>query len=720
MGFNLNKLLKILFLVALLFLFYLNSSFWHSTLLGIIFLSLFFVLTNNGYKEGLVKFFTFSNNARANLVACFLNFIILSWGWGILIIFWRLNNETFLIPFFLSILISWGLSFWTKKSKENEVVEKAKVEVVTEMPKNHLHIVFFFLIWFAGLYALKSAIDTTGAITPWEIVSKNYIYLIFLLFIILFGLVLARFKTGLLLFLTILLAFLFSSLLPFTSKYIYGADGWRHIASENQILSGEKFEPIVYSVREESLIQKINPGRFSYAQFWGASTGLSKTLNIDLINFTCWFLPVLWSLFFVLFIFELGVALGLTETQGLLLALLGFWPFALQSIGFFSLPVSLGFLTFLFLLLLWVKKKKNPRKEQLFILISLGALSIFGYLLYFLIFWLIFITSGFLSLVERFSSKILNVLASFLVFVLATIFIPVLEIFSGYSNWSLRWPHWWDGIKQFLGNISAFYLASGPREHSIDTGNIFFYQTPSYAFWPNGLTIWRYWLVFFMFLVVVSLVVGLIKFLKSRETVYRVWALVSTGLFSGYLISRYFLSGENILARRLDASLALFFLVIIFFSTRKLWQRKKLAIVLVLLCAAVISTSYSLGPVSRAVSEDEYLAANYALENISDMNNSCVVGDTYPLLVLEALSGKKIVGGGFPIDEYFAQPDLVNIYQGFLNNQNIYYFNEAKKISGANHCIFIVPSGIIKEEVKNFQENRIEIKSFNSVSVLKI
>ena len=69
-------------------------------------------------------------------------------------------------------------------------------------------------------------------------------------------------------------------------------------------------------------------------------------------------------------------------------------------------------------------------------------------------------------------------------FVATVLFIPLLEIISGYSHFD-RGVNFLTQIKQFIGNFTAYYLASGPRPHDIAVGNIIFNQTPAYAFVPN-------------------------------------------------------------------------------------------------------------------------------------------------------------------------------------------------------------------------------------------
>jgi len=129
--------------------------------------------------------------------------------------------------------------------------------------------------------------------------------------------------------------------------------------------------------------------------------------------------------------------------------------------------------------------------------------------------------------------------------------------------------------------------------------------------------------------------------------------------------------------------------------------------------------SYSLGPVSRAVSQDEVSAMSYVWEKTRFTHRPCVVADTYPLLLLEANSAKKIIGGGLPIDENFSQPERVSLYEGFLKNKDIYYFNKAADIAVAQSCMFVVKSDIIKDKADELTARGVKIESFGTMSVLE-
>ncbi len=78
--------------------------------------------------------------------------------------------------------------------------------------------------------------------------------------------------------------------------------------------------------------------------------------------------------------------------------------------------------------------------------------------------------------------------------------------------------------------------------------------------------------------------------------------------------------------------------------------------------AVAITASYTLGPDTFTVSTNQLAAANYVWSQEKDNNTHCVLGGTYPLLALEAVSEKEIIGGGFPIDANFGQPEREILY----------------------------------------------------------
>lgn len=693
---------------------YANLTVWHFWFLGVAALILFFWATNPGWRLVLEKFFHFESSQRTAWLAVFLNLNLVGWLLGAVLLFGRLTAATIAAIFLLAGLISFLIEFWARRARHDEA-EPAEADPLAPVEGKRWPTYFltlaFFVFYAAGFWLLFRQSSADALLTPWQAIDAGYIYFFFFSVLVLGALILTRARVGWLLVLLILESFLLHAYLPASHHLIYGADGWRHIASQAAVAEQGIYAPKIYSA-EPSLIEKLNPGRFSYAQFLGLTVVGGQALALDWLPLNAWLQPILWSIFFTLILFEIGLALGWGRRRSLFLVWLGLWPFALAAAGAFTLPVNLGLLFWLFALLLILKRLRRARPEQGWILAGLGLLSVFSYLLYFVLFWLGWAAAEGAKRLAR--DKGLWRLAGFigLILIVAAV-IPLLELAAGYSQWPLSFD-WLLSLKQFFGNLTGWYLASGPRPHLILTGNLFFYQAPAYAFVKNLFTERLWWIFGLMILEWFGMIYGWLKFCR-REKAGEWWlAILSVGLLFGYFISRYCLVGENILGRRLDGVLAALLLVLFFAALANWLTNRRLAVLLVIIFSLQTAAAYSLGPFSRTVSTDEYAAAVWLAEKTSGQKNVCVVAETYPLLALEALSAKRVVGGGFPIDSLFGQPELSALYEKFSVDPNFGGWAEAKRLTGAEKCFLLLPAEKFKAAGLNGK-----IKTFGSVGVLE-
>jgi hypothetical protein len=566
--------------------------------------------------------------------------------------------------------------------------------------------VFLYLILVGvGFWLLHTSQTGASLTTPWQTIDPRYIYIFAGATFVLGLLIFSRLKSFNLLILLIFHSFFLHSYLPLTHQLMYGADGWRHMANEERILAGLPFlEPQIVSQSQTthySLLTTI--GRLSYSQLWFLSAAVSDTLPLDLITVNKWLLPVVWSLFFPLLLFEIGKALGWGEKQSLFLVWVSALPFALQSAGSFTLPVNLGFLVWLLFFLALLKRANKPEPRQIIFLLIGAVVLLFGYSLFFIVYLLAWGITEALSLRAKRSNPIADVLLTtkglprhpaiaglLAMTLLVALVLPGIELFSHYSY--LTPLNWFTQIKQIFGNFTGLYLANGPRPHDIATGNIIFNQTPSYAFVSNWFTLWRGWVVVFMIAFWFIVLIGIRDFYRRRTTTYYLLLTTSLGFTGSYILSRYFLSGEEVLTRRLDVVLAFFFIILFTAGFVSLYNKispsfKKFALGFILLILTVaIAASYSLGPDTNTVSFDEYQAMQYVWANDEINPDHCVVADTYPLLALEAISKKEIIGGGFPIDANFGQPELVKAYQELKKNLSFEAWRDVLNQRKLNEC----------------------------------
>ena len=749
-----SKITKsLIFLVGLSGLIYVNDARWHSTFFGALFLLIYFWWMGKKSTLILTERFAFVRNSLTKILGIFFVLIGLSWVAGALILFFPFTSLVLAAAFFINGAIFVFLSRKIAKPEEKQSDIYNDEPIVEEAPGAKFGALAFLILVGYGFYLLNGS-QTTGIVfSPWQTINQLYIWVFFLTTLILGWLIFSHLRVKTIIFFLILQTFLLHSYLPLTHKLFYGADGWRHIANEQRMMDGKPFleaklteadSPKSATAKAGSRLGagKSKVGQLSYGNFWSINVLVAKFFANDLIAVNKWLLPILWSIIFPLLLFEIGLALGWKKKNALFFCWLGLLPFAWQAAGSFTLPVNWGFLVWLFLMLLVLKRIKLSKKEQLPALIFVGFGSLFGYALYFILFVLGW---GMAEVIKLLSLRSLVTNPTprpspyrvgneseaapvspapirggikggvlFVVTIITILIIPAIELFSGYSRWSAN-LNWLAQIKQILGNFSGYFLAAGPRPHDIDVGNIIFNQTPDYAFVLNLFTQWRWWLVIFAVCFFVVFVYGLIRAWRREETAARWFAIVGAGLLGGYVISMYFLSGAQLLSRRLDAVLALFLLVIFFYGITPLLPRGgdggvaearglmknptpgpspfrggiKGGVLVLFIFSLAITASYTLGPDTYAVSSNQYDVAGYVWSQEKNNNTHCVLGDTYSLLALEAVSKKEIIGGGFPIDANFSQPERVELYKQMNIAINDNLLKTTAVLTKTDHCWFV-------------------------------
>ncbi len=654
---------------------YLVFDRWHNWFLGAVVLLLYFLFVSAKTQTMLLGNFGFDKSLRSRLLAIFLGLATLGWFLGIFIFFNYFNSLAVFISFFVNAFV-WSL---VNAKKEEVVIPKEFFDegIVDEPPHEKISVLIYVGLVVYGFYLLLQS-KTNGVISsPWQTIDPTYVWVFlaatFLLgFLILFS----RISLKVLLFFVIAHSFLLHSYLPLTHDLFYGADGWRHMGAESRLLDG-KGVLIPTIVGEQSIIAKSNIGVLSYANFWGTNVVLSKVLQIDLVPLTKWFLPILWSLIFTILLYEIGLTLGWSSKKSLLLAWGGMWPFALQAGGAFSLPVNFGFLIFVLFFLLLLKRMREPKPGQKSILLALGVGSVLGYLLFFVLYWLSWAVMEVLK-----SGKKLIIIPSL---ILAPLVLPALELAAKFSVLDTK-VDILAQAKQFVGNLFAVYLASGPRPHEISSGNILFNQIPAAVFTPNFLTQFRWWLPALVLAAFVFIVLGIKQ--NWKDLLYRFVLSSFVILLTSYFISFYLLSGEHLFSRRLDATLAILFLILVFYGLKNVVKKNRVVLIVAVLSLA-ITASYTLGPDTMTVSSNQLEAVEYVWLLEKNITPRCVLGDTYPLLVLETISQKEIIGGGFPIDANFGQPERVELYKQMNIAINDNVLHSTAVLTGADHCWFV-------------------------------
>ncbi|MFA5134155.1 MAG: hypothetical protein WC459_05135 [Patescibacteria group bacterium] len=698
------------FLAVISLLVYFELTKWNWRFLGLAILLIYIFWTGKSASAALAKFFDFSDSFRVKILGAFLSVANFGWMCGAVLFFYKFSPAMIAVIFFLNGMV---FSFFeTRARSAKKIFKEEKTSDVLLHEKTRWRCGFLILPYlvlvFCGFYFLWQSRTGNAIFSPWQIINSSYVYIFFFATLFLGILIFSNFKTRTLILLLCLHSLLLVSYLPITHKLFYGADGWRHVAVESQIIANGSADVVLYG-GSGSFMQSLNPGRLSYGQLWGISAVFANLGEIDLIKFNAWFLPFVWALVFPILLFELGITFGWGRKESLFFAWFGFLPFALQAAGAFTLPANFGFLIWLLLLIMLLRRARNKKSEQAILLVYFGVASVFGYGLYFILFWF-----GWAAIEIKQNFKIKNI--AFLIFLF--FLIPAIEYLVGYDFFDAN-INLFAQIKQTVGNFIGFFLASGPRPHDILTGNIIFNQVPSYAFISNIFTRLLWWIPIFMILFLSSAFVGLIKVFQEKKF----WLAAMSALTGGgYIVSRYFLSGENVLARRLDAAFALLLLILFFEIFRKILARignsKIILFGLILIFSIAITTSYSLGPDTNAASVNEYKAMEYVWSQEKNFNKFCALADTYPLLALEELSAKKIVGGGFPINEYFAQPERVELFKAMNENSNEEILKSALRLTGASACYYVAHGDSFKYNDYALQNSE-DFKLFGDMIVWK-
>ncbi len=561
----------------------------------------------------------------------------------------------------------------------------SKAGVVVMASYAFLVIVSFFLL----------VISRTGAhiVTPWQTIHPAYIY-VFLAATFLLGVLCVKKLVPSWAVIGCLVAYslLLHSYLPLTHELVYGADQWRHMAVEARLMQGGMSTPILTLAPRDLWHDVFDPGRWSYAQFWTVHVFVARFFEVDLLMVNKWSVPIAWGIMMPLLLFEIGRALGFGHRSRLMFIWLGFLPFAWQAGGSFTLPVNWGFLWWLFLLLLLLWRTRNRQPGQVGVLLFFGCLSFFGYILYALLFWLAWATLEVVIIAESKQNWWVRWGIMEIAIIGVIIFIPVVELLIGYSHLPPAW-NILTGVRQAVGNFSAFYLATGPRPHDIATGNILFNQVPVAAFVANIFTESLGYLVIFAVAFWLLVILGCAATLRDNRSAPRWLAVFMLGLYGSYFISRYIFIGEQILSRRLELALALGAVVFAFLGSRIIFTTlpwlKRLVPVVVLGVAIMITISYSLGPDTDTVSATDYHAMQTVWAAEKNLSHHCVIADTMSLLALEAISGQQIVGGGFPVGAGFVSTEREAALREIVRNPKL-AVARAKIATGADHCQVVV------------------------------
>ena len=589
-----------------------------------------------------------------------------------------------------------------------------------------LSALFLFFIFHArtGVYILS----------PWDALSSFTIMLFFVICFIVVKMIFSRRCVGVVLAVIVIFSYMTHAYLPVVYETGFGGDKWRHLGAEQWLQDGEIYTPSIWG--EDRSVIHFGPvtvpealvagNKTSYAAQWSMTIMLSEALGVNLFWVDLLMVFLLWSLFLPLILYLFGKIILENERLGLLFAFLPTLFYTFQSEGAITIPVSFGHLFFFFVLLVWVYYVKQGRKSTLYFAAALSLIFYWGYILNFFLLILI----GILSFswrklfVERkhwykfklkhgFSDKRLlwRDRTLFSLIVICAIFaIPFLEIFQGLSTYaigSLSTVGIIDALADAFGRLSGFIGIVVPPDF-IDQGNFLYNQTKESL---SRLPLFSYRVVPFIVSMLVWIFVWwavyrLLRYMREKKTLVLLVILFIITM-SSYFISWSFTDGVHILARRLNETIVFFMIIFLgygiwlfLFENRiKIVQRKKILAITFILAFAATST-FASGPKLQLVTADELEAARVVwVGHQNDPQPYCVIANTWPLLGLEAVSGRRITAGNFPVYAEYAQPERVKIFEGMSKAPSQTWIDGAFSVTDAEVCYYMTENRWINDRV---------------------
>jgi hypothetical protein len=662
-------------------LFYNYSSFTGALLLGV-----FFCITGYYWRETLHKVFGLNKQwLLTKVYAVFSSFLLLTLVGSIYIVWYQFSQKEIIWTYGIAAFLSYAISFVAKQFKKQRDI-KVRTTYTPYFSKQPLFLIVYFAIWFVATIALIIFEPSTASVwSPWQALPQWYLYTFFVLTLLLGIIVSSKHKTKVVLTLIVFHSILLHAYLPISHQLPLGGDVWRVMAVEQTLADGKPILPVLFgdNVKKREVLGMnipeaiLIPNKYAYGHLWSASVILHKTLGIGLQNINIWLIPILWALAMPFIFFRLGTLLFKSRRTGLIFTWLTFLVFPLQALGSLTLPVSLGYLTFFFALTLLLQYQRDRAMSQRIFLYILTVFMLFSYTLHFLL------ILGLLVVVEIYhlfdthniAKRMVGVgkrkryILSGLSLVLATLIIPATEMIAHISSFgSLSFSR----LTQMLGQFSGWFFASMIRPHDILSGNILFNHTPDYAFTSSLFMNFRWQMVLGSVIVILFSLFALGRiYYKQKRNDWRLISFLSACAIGGYIFGWFVLEGDRLFTRRLDALLAVVFILLFLYtaySIRDIIGKYVVpgTMLLALLFASWFgTTSFASGPDIRSMSLSEFTLGAHINEQLSLSEKTCVLADTWTLLAVESASSGRVVGGGFPIDYQFGQQARVELLAAF-------------------------------------------------------
>lgn len=690
---------------------FLNFQFWHILIFYLLLSTFYFLFNSIWLGRILAKLLNLEKELQI-FFGFFVLLFLIAFGMAVPIFFYKVTPTwLFGLLVFLTIAISF---FNHQKYFQDEPVNSFKD--IEDGGGINIPRIFYFLLstfYFLALWFLLKSRTGNFILSPWEAIRSYYLYLWFGIAFITGLFVFSKEKIWKILLVIILASLLMHAYLLVVYKMGFGGDKWRHLGSEKWLMEGKIYSPALFG--EPVSWKQIGPLKFpelfivgnknSYANLWGMTIALSWLLKIDVFWIDLLLGYLLYSIFFPLLLFKLGQFFVRKKSFLLLLSFLPacFSPF--QMYGSVTVPNPFGFLLFVLALICLFQYFHN---KWLVVLLFLPILYL-NYILYLILFVEFVAVAWLIGRIKKSGGrrvKYLYVFGLFLAVICFLIFIPLMDTVNDYSQFKNL-----SAIKTDIGNnLLDFGIRLGaskpifPRIGNMEQDNWSFVQINQYLSRAIILKL-APWFLIFTPLIWLLLIWGALSYRKiNGKSISLMFLIFLFIILSNQFISAYFMDGNHIFSKRLVMINA--FLMAIFVALG-LWQwinwkhfALKARIISAVLFLSLLSTTvYASGPKMQTVIEDELLATKYLWQKIKSSSISstslgagqkyCVLANTWPLLALEAESGREIITGGFPFYYEYRQPERVQLFDNMNKNPSIKDIESALAVTGAKDCYFM-------------------------------
>ncbi|MFA5050851.1 MAG: hypothetical protein WC499_01925 [Patescibacteria group bacterium] len=678
--------------------------------LGLIF-SIFYFLINSVWLAKILARLGFEKEFQF-IFGLFLLLFLIAFGMAVPIVFYKIT-PIYLAFLLISLTIIISLSSRLKRKGEKEETEKELVLVENnekiKIPKfcYLLFAICYLLLWFL-LFRARTGADIRS---PWLVIHPFYLYgWLFIIFVI--GLLIfskCRLKTFL--FFIILTSLLLHSYLLVTYQTGFGGDKWRHLGAEQWLMDGHIYTPALFG--EQISYKQLGPikipevfiagNKTSYANMWGMTIALSWLTKIDIFYIDLFLGLLLFSIFLPFLLLKIGSLFSKKKEFLYLLALLPFLFFPFQIYGSITVPQAFGFLPFLFSLIFILEyfMDKFSFRQLLKRLVFLIPFLYFNYVLYLIVFLEIFILVFLLKNFYEFKRNKTVWLALIFICFLALVFlIPLLDTNNQYSSFKKNLAP--TDFKSTLINFPIRILTSDaifPRLYRMEQDNWLYSQTGEYLSRATLLKALP-WHLILTPIILFLIILGIINYRKLfQPKIGYLFILILIIFLLNQFIGSYFMEGNHIFSKRLVIPISFLMMIPLAWGiyclteySKHIFSRKVVIFALIMIIGLTSTTVYASGPKFQTVSSDELAAAKYVWEKINSsepVNKHCVLANTWPLLALEAASGKKIVTGGFPYYVEYRQPERVQLFDNMNTVPSVRYIEKAMEVTGASQCYFM-------------------------------